>query len=130
MATYLLDTNVIIDVLNQKKNRAVLLRELLSEGHLLACCSINVTEVYAGMRPKEEDGTEALLQSLSYYPITFPIARLAGLLKRDYSKKGKTLNIADATIAAVSIHYDLPLITDNTRDFPMRQLHLHSLPQA
>src|SRR5438046_5775145 len=68
--------------------------------------------------------------SASYYPITFPIARLAGLPKCDYSKKGKTLNIADATIAAVSIHYDLPLITDNTRDFPMRQLHLHSLPTS
>ncbi len=128
MATYLLDANIIIDVLNEKRNRPTLLRELLSAGHLLACCPVNVTETYAGMRSKEETRTEALLQSLQYFPITFQIARLAGLLKRDYSRKGKTLNIADATIAAVAIHNNLPLITENSRDFPMKELELHRLP--
>lgn len=127
MATYLLDTNIIIDVLNEKRNRPALLQALLSEGHLLACCPINVAEVYAGMRPREEPHTEALLNSLWYFPITFPIARLAGLLKRDYGKTGKALNIADATIAAVAIHHNLPLITDNIKDFPMKQLQLHTL---
>lgn len=130
MATYLLDTSVIIDALNGKRNRPFLLRQLLAEGHLLACCPINVTEVYAGMRPKEEHHTQALLESLRYYPVTFAIARLAGLFKRDYSKRGKTLNIADATIAAIAIEYELSLITDNARDFPMKELQLHSLPSV
>lgn len=130
MATYLVDTNIIIDVLNEKRGRPALLQNLLSEGHLLACCPVNVTEVYAGLRPKEELPTETLLQSLQYFPITFPIARLAGLLKRDYSKKGKTLNIADATIAAVAIHHNVPLITDNTKDFPMKQLQLYRLAET
>lgn len=130
MATYLLDTNILIDVLNGRKNRPVHLAELLSEGHILACCPINVTEVYAGMRANEESGTEALLRSLQYFPITFEAAQLAGVLKRDYSKKGKTLNIADATIAAVAIENNLSLITDNARDFPMRELQLYTLPQS
>ena len=130
MATYLLDSNVIIDALNEKRNRPLLLRQLLLAGHLLACCSINVTEIYAGMRDKEARHTEALLQSLQYYPITYLVARLAGVFKREYGKKGKTLNIADCTIAAVAIHYDLPLVTDNTRDFPMKELELHVLPPA
>lgn len=129
MATYLLDTNIIIDVLNEKRGRPDLLRNLLSERHLLACCPVNVTEVYAGLRPKEELATETFLNSLQYIPITFPVARLAGLLKREYSKKGKVLNIADATIAAVAIHHNLPLITDNTKDFPMKQLQLYTLPK-
>jgi hypothetical protein len=47
MATLLLDTSVIIDAINGKRNRGELLRELLHQGHLLACCPINVTEVYA-----------------------------------------------------------------------------------
>ena len=37
MNTYLLDTSVIIDVLNSKRARDTLLLRLLSEGHLLAC---------------------------------------------------------------------------------------------
>ncbi|MGD1070241.1 MAG: hypothetical protein ABSB15_08880 [Bryobacteraceae bacterium] len=41
MATYLLDTCVIIDALNDKRNRPALLFELLNAGHLLACCPIN-----------------------------------------------------------------------------------------
>ncbi|MBC8165886.1 MAG: hypothetical protein H7Y20_08445 [Bryobacteraceae bacterium] len=54
MATYLLDTSVIIDALNGKRGRRDLLLGLVRQGHLLACCPINVTEVYAGMRSNEE----------------------------------------------------------------------------
>ena len=128
MPTYLLDTTVIIDALNDKRNRKLLLLDLLKQGHLLGCCPINVTEVYAGLRPKEESATERFLQSLQYYQITWPIARMAGLLKRDYSRKGKTLTVSDATIAAVAIHHRLTLLTDNVRDFPMKELAIYPLP--
>ena len=90
MTTYLLDTSVIIDVLNGKRDREALLKGLLSQGDMLACCAVNISEVYAGMRPKEEAKTEALLQSLDYYEINWEVAKRAGLLKRDYSKKGQT----------------------------------------
>ena len=124
---YLLDTTIIIDAINGKRNRPEQLEELITGGNLLACCPINVTEVYAGMRPGEEEATERLLQSLKLYPVTFPIARLAGILKRNYSKKGKTLTVPDATIAAVAIYNGLPLITDNVKDFPREELQLYPL---
>ena len=127
MSTYLLDTNVIIDILNDKKGRRALLLDLLNQGHVLACCPINVSEVYAGLRPKEETATEEFLRSLQYFDITWPIARQAGLLKRDYSQKGRTLTISDATIAAVALHHNLTLITANVRDFPMKELLIYPL---
>src|SRR5579864_4192449 len=104
MATFLLDTTVIIDALNGKKNRNLFLIELVEQGHTLACCAVNVAEVYAGLWPKEEQRTETLLRSLQLYPITFPIAELAGRMKREYGRKGKTLSIADMIVAAVAIH--------------------------
>lgn len=128
MPTFLLDTSVIIDALNNKQGRRSLLLDLLGQGHLLGCCSINISEVYAGVRPKEEATTEEFLLSLQYFDVTWPIARLAGLLKRDYARKGKTLTIADATIAAVAIHHQLTLLTDNVRDFPMKELAIYPLP--
>lgn len=128
MTTYLLDTSVIIDVLNGKRNRDVLLKGLLSQGDLLACCAINISEVYAGMRPKEEPQTEAFLQSLEYYDITWNVAKLSGLLKRDYAKKGATLSLTDTTIAAVALKYKLILITDNVKHYPMPQLKIYPLP--
>jgi predicted nucleic acid-binding protein len=127
MATYFLDTSVIIDALNNKRGRRDLLLDLLRQGHLLACSAVNVAEVYAGLRPKEEKATEEFLRSLEYYHITWPVARLAGLLKRDHAKKGIAVSIADATIAAVAIAHDLPLLTDNVKDFKMKDLTLYPL---
>lgn len=128
MATYFLDTSVIIDALNNKRGRRDLLLDLLRQGHLLACCAINVAEVFAGLRPKEEKTTEEFLRSLEYYHITWPVARLAGLLKRDRGKKGIMVSIADATIAAVAIAHELPLLTDKVKDFQMKDLTLYPLP--
>ena len=130
MATYLLDTSVIVDALNGKRGRRDLLLDLLRQGHLLACCPINVAEVYAGMRPREAKATEEFLKSLDYYHITWPVARLAGLLRRDHARKGLTLTLADTMIAAVAIVHDLGLMTDNTKDFPMKGLDLYPLPVA
>jgi predicted nucleic acid-binding protein len=53
---------------------------------------------------------------------------LAGLLKRDYGRKGKTLNLGDVIIAATAIHNSLILLTDNIKDFPMKELSLYPLP--
>jgi predicted nucleic acid-binding protein len=130
MATFLLDTSVIIDALNNKRGRRALLLELLNDGHLLACCPINVTEVYAGMRPKEEAATGAFLDSLHYFAITAPTARSAGELKREHRRKGITLNLGDVIIAAVALSNQLILLTDNVKHFPMRDLSLYPLPGA
>jgi tRNA(fMet)-specific endonuclease VapC len=130
MATFLLDTSVIIDALNNKRGRPDLLLELLNDGHLLACCPINVTEVYAGLRPKEEAATEAFLASLQYFPITLPAARSAGELKREHRRTGITLNLGDVIIAAVALSNHLILLTDNVKDFPMKDLSLYPLPTA
>jgi tRNA(fMet)-specific endonuclease VapC len=130
MATFLLDTSVIIDAINGKRSRNELLLDLTEQqGHILACCAISVTEVYAGMRSKEEPRTTALLRSLRLYPIAFAVAEFAGRSKREYSKKGITLSVTDALIAAVAVHYGLTLITDNIKDFPMKDLSLYPLPK-
>ena len=126
MTAYLLDTSVIIDVLNGKNSRAQQLEELLGQGHSLACCSINVAEVYAGLRFKEETRTRAFLESLDYLDVTWDIARQAGLLKRDYGRKGITLSVTDTTLAAVAINHGCAFITDNIKDFPMKELTLYT----
>jgi predicted nucleic acid-binding protein len=122
MTTYLLDTSVIVDILNGKRGRDALLKQLILEGNLLACSSIQVTEVYAGLRPHEEPATEALLRSFDYFEVTWEIARSAGVLKRDYARRGITLALTDATIAAVALTHHLTLLTDNIKHYPMKDL--------
>ena len=48
MTTYLLDTNIIIDAIHNKRNWNASLVGLVERGHTLACCAINIAEVYAG----------------------------------------------------------------------------------
>ena len=127
MAIFLLDTTVIIDALRDRQHRPRQLMELLRSGNILACCPVNIAEIYAGMRPREEAATEALLDSLQMLPILPDVARLTGKLKQEYSKKGATLNLADAMIAATAIYHRAVLITDNLCHFPMPELTLHSL---
>ena len=102
MATILLDTSVIFDHLNGRFGRTEYLDDLLNQGHMLACCPVNFTEVYSGLRPGEEERTKNFLHSLEFYPVTQEIATQAGLLRRDWRQKGQTLSYTDVTIAAVA----------------------------
>ena len=125
MAPFLLDTNIIVDVLRRRNKRDVLVADLLEQGQPLASCSITVTEVYAGMRPHEEKPTRALMKSLVFLPVTEEIAEQAGHLKARYGKRGKNLSVQDVTIAAVSMAYGCTLVTENIKGFPMPELQLY-----
>jgi len=129
MTAVLLDSSVIFDHLNGRRGRTAYLDQLLGKGYLMACCAVNITAVYAGLRPGEEAATEAFLGSLEYLPVTPAIARQAGLLRRDWQKKGHTLSYTDVTIAAVALSHQVPLVTDNRKHFPMPELDLLDLPR-
>jgi hypothetical protein len=66
VATCLLDSGIIMDALNGKRGRREIIDQLVQDGAEMACSSINVTEVYAGMRLGEEAKTERLLRSLKF----------------------------------------------------------------
>jgi len=125
METYLLDTNFIIDAINGKHGCPETLDRLVGEGILLACCSINITEVYMGMRPHERAKTESFLRSLEFYPVTWELARYAGELYNQWRTEGRTLSLPDVTIAAVCLRHNLTLMTDNRKDFPMPELQFY-----
>ena len=127
--TYLLDSSVLIDALNDRNGRPQFLAHLSQEDILLACCAVNVTELYMGMRPGEEAKTEKFLRSLEFYPVTWEIAQLAGDLFRQWRQKGQTLSFTDVTIAAVALAHKLVLVADNQKHFPMPELQLLPLPE-
>ena len=126
----LLDTTVLIDALRARQNRRVLLAELVGAGHTLATAAINIAEVYAGMRLGEEPRTEALLSSLTCYPMSGAIARRAGSLKAAYARQGQTLSLADMMIAATALEHGLSLMTDNRKDFPIPELQFCPVIQS
>ena len=127
-ATCLLDSGIIIDALNGRRGRRELIDRLIQDGAEMACCAINVTEVYAGLRPGEEAKTERLLRSLKFYPVTWEIAKQAGVLLNVWRQQNRTLSLPDTTLAAVALTNDLMLVTGNPKDFPIPELRLYPLP--
>jgi predicted nucleic acid-binding protein len=127
MATILLDSSVIFDALNDKRGRREFLTYLIREGNILACCPVNITEVYAGLQEHESAVTGTFLSALKFYPVTAAIAKAAGLLKRDWGRRGHALGYADVTLAAVAIQGDLGFLTDNRKHFPMPELRLYPM---
>ena len=127
MSLYLLDSGIIIDVLNGKRGRLELTHQLLRQGAILASCPITISEVYAGLCPEEASKTERFLRSLKFFPLTWEISKQAGDLLCYWRLKGRTLSLPDTTIAAIALSQQMVLITGNPKDFPMPEINLHPL---
>jgi predicted nucleic acid-binding protein len=125
----LLDTSVLIDVLRGRNGRRELLAELVRAGHALSTTSLNIAEIYAGMRPHEESATGAFLNALGCYELTRSAGRLAGNFVSERRRKGRALHLPDAIVAAISFETNCVLVTDNRKDFPMREVQLYPLPR-
>ena len=125
-SSYLVDTNVLVQAIRQKKGRWKFLEGLVQAGGSLACSVLTVGELYAGMKPHEKARTEELLDGFERHEV----ARYAGLLKNEWAAKGFTFTLVDMIIAATSVAHKLILVTENLKDFPMPELTLLDLPIA
>jgi predicted nucleic acid-binding protein len=123
-----LDTTVLIDVLRNRNRRRALLAGLVSSGQELATSTINVAEVYGGIRPGEEQTTQAFLAGLTWLQVSGSIAERAGQLKADFRRHGQTRSIADMIVAATGLEQGCPVATDNRKDFQVQGLALFLLP--
>jgi len=118
---FLLDTTILIDLFRGRQEAIVFLDELSQEGSLFVC-PISVAEVFSGVRPQELHKVEEFFDAMDYCALDYGTAKRAGLYKRDYQRKGITLSISDALIAATAVGYSLTLVTNNVRHFPMKEL--------
>lgn len=112
----LVDTDVMVDYLRGHDKAVALVKKLADR---IALPAVVVAELYAGVKGDDE---QAVLDDLiSLFPVisvTPEIARLGGLLKRDFAKS-HGLGLADAIIAATSQLEDAELFTLNIKHYPM-----------
>ena len=124
MTDYILDTNVLILHLRNRPDITQLLRQWEQDGTLYISTVVR-TELFAGMRPHEEQRTIALLDSLVSLPVDAAIADRAGRLIYQYARKGVALALPDTLIAATTLAHGLTLATTNIRHFPFPALEIY-----
>jgi len=117
--SYLVDTNIISELTRPSPNAGVVQWARGVERHSLS--AISVDEIWFGItrRPavRLHAWMENYFQRHEILPVTAAIARRAGELRGDLSKRGMIRQQADMLIAATAQLHGLTLVTRNTRDF-------------
>ena len=128
LSLYLLDTTVLIAHLRGDERARGLLLRLLDGGHSLGTSCVNVAEVERGIRPKEREAATDLLDRLRFLETTREAALRAGRYQAEFERRGRTIHTADALIAGTARAHGAVLLTDNVRDFRMRDLEVQAPP--
>ena len=118
--TYLLDSTLIIDVLNGIPQAMLFL-----DSHPDACAISPITrsEVLVGTAPSQVAATTRMLQSIPNLTLGNAEADLAADLRRAHN-----LKLPDAFQAATARIHKLKLVTRNSRDFPKAKFPYVEIP--
>ena len=122
MDFYLLDSNVIIDFLNNKfgKEGNQFLQELLNSNRAVISVITRIEVLgYSKLSDDEINKLEALIKRTVVCPLETDIVQYAIAFKQRGEKSIKT---PDAIIAATAKFLEISLITNNTRDFDIPYL--------
>jgi tRNA(fMet)-specific endonuclease VapC len=123
MIRYLLDTNVLLHVVNRAKGYELIERRLVeATGGALAVSVITVWEI-SRMAEKAKAPTKAtttalvLLEKFRVIPMTTTSAALGGQLHGALSNSGKTIGERDSMIPGIAKANNYTLVTDNVSEF-------------
>lgn len=127
MSRYMLDTSALIDFSKGFEPSTQRVLQLLEQGSSLGVCAVNVTEFYAGVLPGTHPDWDEFIHALEYWEITRTAAIQAGVWRKTYAGKGRTLSTTDTLVAAVARERAAILLTDNDKHYPMPEIRVRSL---
>jgi len=107
-----------------------LLRALAERGEVLCTCDVVVAEVYSGLEAEDRNNATEFLQSVLYLDTSQRAAQQAGEWRYTYARRGVTLLVGDALVAATAHEHAATLITGNKRHYPMEEVFLLQLSRA
>lgn len=129
MELLLLDSDAVIDQLKGHQATVQLLQELHAAGGELCICDVTIAEVYAGLNPQDSSGAEQFLSACTFLPTSPEIARQAGQWRYQYRRRGITISLTDALIAATAVGHQARLVTGNVNHYPMPEVNTVPLPR-
>lgn len=120
MLRYLLDTNIVIEVLRYRPDR--LRKRFADNSGRLAVSSITVSELYFGAekstrREDNLDAIEAFLSLVSVLDFDAKAASHAGELRSVLARSGTPIGPYDVLIAGHARSLGLTVVTNNVKEF-------------
>jgi predicted nucleic acid-binding protein len=89
---YVLDTDTLIDFLQDVSSTRTRIIAMLEEGDELAFCSVTMSELFTGLSLKRRDEWHDFFASLPYWDISREAAMQSGIDRKTASESGRTLN--------------------------------------
>lgn len=129
MAHVLLDSDAIIDYVEGVPGSVSLIQSLDGQGDRLCTCDVIIAEIYSGLKPKDRDKAERLLESLHFLATSADAARQAGEWRYEYARRGVALATSDVLIAATAYAHQASVLTANLKDYPMPEIRILALPR-
>lgn len=126
MASFLLDSDVVIWFLRGEETVVSLVLSLAHQGRL-GVSAITRAEVIQGMREPERQGTFEFLDACETLPVGPREADRAAEFIRATRGRGITLHLPDALIGATALSAQIPLYTANARHFPLPDLEVRAV---
>jgi predicted nucleic acid-binding protein len=130
MTTYVLDSDVVIDILKGVTSSIAFVQSLQADGSDLATCAVVVAEVFSGLKPRDKPTAVSFMANLHYLDIPRGTASRAGEWRYAHAREGIILSTSDVLVAATVTSHGAILVTGNVRHYPMRGIQLAPLPRG
>jgi predicted nucleic acid-binding protein len=128
MSGFLLDTNVISELISPKPEPRVLEWMEAADEAMLYLSVLTLGEIRKGAAARPQDKRRTRLETWlevelparfgrRILPIDAAIADRWGLLTAEAKRKSKVLPVIDGLLAATALHYNLTVVSRNSSDF-------------
>ena len=114
MSDYLLDTDVLIRCLRGVAETLTFAQQLTEQGDLHTSVWSHL-EIWLLTHPDDQKQTQDFLTLFVAHPVNDEVARRAAELLKLRGETEAPLTYAEAVIAATALHYQLTLVTYNTK---------------
>jgi predicted nucleic acid-binding protein len=120
------DSTFLIDHIRGERAAVDRFRVMYERGETPVATAIVVAEVRTGLLDSAVGVLAALLGPMEFVQPGVETAMLAGQWRADLRRRGRSLSLADALIAASAFHLDAAVLTRNVRDFSLTPARVES----
>ncbi len=118
----IIDTDLLIDLLRNKKEAVELVTVLEKTNFLLCTTAINIFELHHGAHKSKDaeknlQAIKKVIRRLVILPLTSMSAQKAGHIYAELEKRGQPIGLRDTFIAAIALTKECSVATRNVEHF-------------